>query len=73
MRCEGCTDDISLTIQNGTGTYKCCYACACDLLYFKLTPKQFKKFLICGHNVDEFLLHDDFYTKGGKALQPHES
>ena len=73
-KCEcGCGNDaqvIHIELPQGH-TYKLCKNCEIRFVNYFLSPEQFFTLLKNGHDVNEFMLHDDFYDEDtGKALQP---
>ena len=74
-KCEcGCGHEaqiIQVDLYHGD-TYFLCANCHTALVLKSLSKKQFFALIKCGHTVQEFELHEDFYdAKTGMALQPN--
>lgn len=72
--CEACDESIAGSILKLNSTekpYRVCLNCLSPLVNEDLSRKQFKNLLENGHDVNEFLLHGDFYDKLGVAQQPY--
>lgn len=73
MKCEtNCGNNIQvihIEIPEGH-TYKLCKNCECAFVNLALSKKQFFGLLREGHTTAEHMLHSDFYTESGLALQP---
>jgi hypothetical protein len=74
--CEACDyPEVQWELVDKLGTdktYKVCSNCLLPLVGHALSKKQFNKLLKSSHKRDEFLLHSDFYSEQGEAMQPTE-
>jgi hypothetical protein len=70
--CEACDREVQgiLVDQGEDKPYHLCNNCMFALINTCLSKEQFKKLIVCGHQDNEFYLHDDFYDEDGNALQP---
>lgn len=72
-KCEcGCGNRASIVRKDLDSNvfYFLCHNCEINLINLNLSKKQFKHLLENGHKPTEFMLHSDFYTEEGEALQP---
>lgn len=75
-KCQACKErDENLVILVDDVTYRICHNCLAPLVTYSLTPKQYHNLVsaTCYETAEEaFLLHGDFYTLEGTALQPQD-
>lgn len=72
--CEcGCGSQVMYELKDilGKVNYRICANCQFYLVNNALTPEMYKSLLNNGHDVNEHLLHGDFYDEEGNALQSH--
>lgn len=72
-KCEGCGSVIQWFLRDRYHPeviYNVCSNCLLDLVMNSLSKKQFSNLLKSDHKTSEFLLHGDFYSEEGEALQP---